>query len=671
MLKPDEALQYKYTPDNKFKRLASWWLMREDLDSPCKNRFLERADAFKDAGISAAVIFGAHFRWDFIEIFDRLHELLNYLAEILHQRGILLIDHHSANLVHRPRTSEGRREIMLYNRHHLPFYPDLDIASTLEFNGAKLDGWRMCSVKNNAPCFLERYQAEIFCMNNSGFQEAYKLYLKTLFNTGIDGLMCDDTIYYPGWDACGCGYCRELFRSQYGHKLPPANDAAFWGNFANPDFRDWIELRYHASSSFLKMVRKNCPEHNFPLFACCSGSIGKRLNLASAMSAKEFAGGVNAHLQELVGEVTSPKSYFRKLPSFMLHRAIAARKDETNIGLGYAHFPDPAFFIWAFNKLFDSTCYLSTLKGRTNLEDRQYDNTPCEDELLKPCFQFEKAHPELFGGESAAQIGVYYSFDTEVYYGSREDDYSTRFRRNIDDLFKHNIQFHIVEDSNRLQNYTVIHVPGAACLSRKEKQDFLKFLENGGTLFLSGAFGTRGKKAAPSENFMKKLGIDAEISEPVWRIFPADLFEYRDDPPPEKLEKTGKIVSGKRKISWFPESAWNLCLEQISDADKNSLVTECSPGYHYRIYHKNGRTLIHIMSFNFKSISHPKIKYNNGRPVIEKLQYTVNENDKIVIRAQNAQLYSPDLCKKQVYTRNEGQITIPLKTTTRYCIIKV
>ena len=32
------------------------------------------------------------------------------------------------------------------------------------------------------------------------FVKAYKKYIEKLLQTGIDGLMCDDITYYPGWD---------------------------------------------------------------------------------------------------------------------------------------------------------------------------------------------------------------------------------------------------------------------------------------------------------------------------------------------------------------------------------------------------------------------------------------------------------------------------------------
>lgn len=72
------------------------WPDGDNLD-----RIKQRAEDMAKAGVSAAMFFGAHFRWDFMSFFPLLHDYIAIVAEELHKNGIKLFDHHSVNLVHR------------------------------------------------------------------------------------------------------------------------------------------------------------------------------------------------------------------------------------------------------------------------------------------------------------------------------------------------------------------------------------------------------------------------------------------------------------------------------------------------------------------------------------------------------------------------------------------
>jgi hypothetical protein len=54
----------------------------------------------------------------------------------------------------------------------------------------------------------------------------------TKFNdAGIDGLMCDDIIHYPGWCSCAYKHCKAKFKEISGIELPAITDTSFWGNY--------------------------------------------------------------------------------------------------------------------------------------------------------------------------------------------------------------------------------------------------------------------------------------------------------------------------------------------------------------------------------------------------------------------------------------------------------
>ena len=110
---------------NEHRRIATWWMHWPDLqwpDSDNLDKIKARAEGFAKANVSAAMFFGAHFRWDFLPVFPLLHDYIATVAEELHKYGIKLFDHHSVNLIHRYSTREEMRHVMIDSGPHLPGY---------------------------------------------------------------------------------------------------------------------------------------------------------------------------------------------------------------------------------------------------------------------------------------------------------------------------------------------------------------------------------------------------------------------------------------------------------------------------------------------------------------------------------------------------------------------
>ena len=71
-------------------RMATWWIKWEDLNWPIPDnveKVKRRAEEFAKADVSAAVIFGTHFRWDFMPFFPLLHDYIATVAEELHNKA--------------------------------------------------------------------------------------------------------------------------------------------------------------------------------------------------------------------------------------------------------------------------------------------------------------------------------------------------------------------------------------------------------------------------------------------------------------------------------------------------------------------------------------------------------------------------------------------------------
>lgn len=331
---------------NEHYRAVSWWITWPDLgwpDEELVTKIKQRADKAAESGVNCAIIFGSHFRWDYLPFWSRLHDMFAFIAEELHQRDIQLFDHHSAVLTHRPRNPEDAWAVWRRNRHHVPFYPSMDVAATWTFEGDFLNDWRMLDVETGEPCFLTFYTAEQFCMNNPHFRTAYQEYVKRLLaDTGIDGLMSDDGIFYDGWRVCGCRWCRERFQQEYGHSLPPTDDYSFWGNRESEAFKDWIEMRFRSSADFLGAVKETLPP-DFPLMACCSTSDGSRLP-SVGMTYQDFINNSNMVMLEMCGSTPDlDGTWDKRIASQLLHLGIARDNKCPCFGLGYGFSPEPAF----------------------------------------------------------------------------------------------------------------------------------------------------------------------------------------------------------------------------------------------------------------------------------------------------------------------------------------
>jgi len=640
-------------------RMTSWWLLWEDLLFPeagIEEKVVQRAKKIKAAGIDTIVIFGCHFRWDYIYNWDRFHLLLKFIVDTCHHEGIKVFDHHSANLTHRANTLAEYQNINKTNRHHVPFFPSQEFADSITFDGHKLNDFRMISVQNGKPCYLKAYNAETFCMNNSDFVSAYKKYVEKLLQTGIDGLMCDDIIYYPSWDGCGCDYCRKKFKDQYGHDLPPATCESFWGNYESPAFKDWINMRYHDPLDFLTAVKESVGA-DFSLMSCCSSSSTKALN-GNGMSAEIMCKSLNNVMLEICGEIISEKfDYSGRIPDFMLHKAIADKHGYPNIGLGYAHNPDSAFMIWAFNKIFGSSAWISTLTGRFGVAEEIRKTIPDEADIINEAYNFEKQHADLFCGESAAKLAVLFSLDNLMYNGRAQFDYSQPWHDITTELFKQNIQFDVVLDIPSLDKYPVLLLSNFDCVSSEINNQLLDYIKQGGTIIAVGFLGFRDERGVLKEkSFLTDLGTEFKNGQFNWNIPAADLFNpakgfFKSSISTYDIYHNGKKIKQNQWISsgsfhWLPRTCTTSTLDKVKKLlPTDDFEISCPNGWVYRILKDDDKYFIHLLASNIEAVPHKDFKNTiHNEPIIEKLNFMPGSGKiRFTSSTSKAVLHSPDL----------------------------
>ncbi len=525
------------------ERLATWWVRWEDLNWPSMDnmdKIKRRADSLAEANATAAVIFGTHFRWDYLPYFTILHDYLAATAEEVHKRGLKLIDHHSVNLVHRYDTPEEMRHVILHSGPHLPFSPSREAAACWEYQGQKLNDWRMMDVVTGDVLYFPQYAAEGFCHRNPDFIQAYIHYAKRLVeDTGIDGLMADDTVHYMHMRSCGCAHCRAALRERAGIELPPAEDQTFWGNWDNPAWRDWVDIRFESNSIFQTALRDAMPE-GFSLMSC-GGASATPNALLMGTDARHFLKGTNYTNFEMSGNtppykhdpVTVNRSIGFNMVSASHHQAAAREKGVRCFGTGYGFTEPSANIIWAVNKILGADCWFGTLKQRLGLPEHILNTLPEEGDVIGKAFTFEKEHPQLFAGEQVCQVGVYFSYETRNHslYGVLRDGFCKDYSDTLTALFGAGISMHTVFSfPEKVEDCPVVILSGVYRMTDLECKSMDEYLQKGGRVIAVGPTALPDCKNTwqiPNQPETTPLGFFSTVRDGVWMKTPQWLEETK------------------------------------------------------------------------------------------------------------------------------------------------
>ncbi len=679
-------------------RTISCRLSWEDLDFPnsgIKKKFLDRAKADHEAGVEMVMIFGFHFRWDFLCCFETVHALVKFIADAYHTYGIKVMEHHSAVLTHRPRNWDGREHTFQYNHHHVPFTPDREVAARLSYNGSLINSWREIRVDDNTPVFVDCYQAENYCPNNPDFQKAYQAYVTRLFQeTGVDGLMCDDVCRYAHWAACGCEHCRSSFRQLTGRALPGANDWEFWGNFDNPDFRCWVEFRYTVGRDFLAGVRRAMPPGTL-LTTCCSKSSRKNSD-ADALDLAIWQPAINAVMLEMCGNITGtgPRSMIQRVPDVMLHHTIGRTLHGPVLGMGHAYYPDEAFLVWSFNRFFNNDVWIGSHKARLGVDYEEQKKLPDEAEMAKEAYLYEKRHQELFEVDDLTPLGVYYSPASRSFNGDSWEDYVTGFHDTIRALYSSDQPFAVTPMVPDPKQIPFLLLTDCDCLSDGELAALENYRANGGTLLISGLFGNRDAHGALRKTpALTIYGLSQQLPE-VARELPAkqrffDQFgwgEIHRDIPPE-VAFSGKLSPKCEGFHLLAERLWWTPLRAHDAANREKIIAaiitripeaplqvKTPKQLRYRLYKaKNDGYVIHFMPTDLTSVPHEYLRFQGkGDPVIREVHYTeLTGTIELKGDFQQATLFTPDKTEPISLPVNQGQTTIRLDGLKRFFSIRI
>lgn len=397
-------------------KMATWWLDFEDLQWPNREltkKWEERAKIFVKNRINTVVLFGFHFRWDYVSILNRIFGVLSEISKICHDYGLKVVEHHSATLIHRPRNMIQRQFIHDKLFRHTPFFPDN--CNDTCFDGLYINDFRQISAQNGKPAFYEGYVCEMFCPNNPNYQNAYKKLVEMHIEAfEVEGFMSDDLHFLPDEYSCGCHHCRQRFYAETGITLPAADDKNFWFNYENEGFQKWIACRYEWNADFYKRLRNILPE-KIALWGCASDCVTSRLP-SIGFSPQMYSEYWDAVFYEIWHALDIHQDYERIVTELIGFSTIAKRLKKTLIAIFYCR------------KIEDMPIWLDLL-ARENVVPWVCKNVVDKDAVMEEKLVHMMNEYKTKAHKPRAAVGVYYSESyRDLLTPSNREKYVKRFR---------------------------------------------------------------------------------------------------------------------------------------------------------------------------------------------------------------------------------------------------
>lgn len=651
------------------RRVASWWCTLDDILWPQKSvmdHIKRRAEAFAKAKIDTAINFGFHIRFDFSNYFGQLHGYYHNVCDELHKYDIKFIDHYSCNDVERPRGEEEIRKLNKGQRHHVLLYPDPIAAKFAQYEGHLFQDICEVDLRDGSRGYAWQYQMETFCFNNPGFLDMHKKYLQRLLKeVPIDGIEIDDMCEYAGLTTCGCQYCRDRFKRDYGHDIPPFGEKSFWGdtsknmlywgNYENPVFRDWLKMKSDSIVDHLKMARSVLNDK--PLMTCCSSAGPIMLNSLS-LNLEKMAPYLDFFMLENVGINVLSVNWLAKEPEALLQKDIAkSHNNAPAMALSYTVYKEGGYLGWCLSRFWGVANWSSTLEHR--LEEDPKDAMQIENIIDEyNTWEISNSDFNYRNGKDLVEVRLvsngycrengWRSADGREQWDSVKDWSST--------LVKNNIGYRILRsaelsDPEALsKENTPLILDNVGCVSDSQFAAIKGYLSRGGMVWLTLPFGVydeKGfKRSVPLSDELKKkkyknlIIIDAKASDPL-----KDL-----------------IIKGKFKP----------VLTQLSG----------DPGWAVRIRFYDNKPVVHFMNTALIAVPHPTVKDTAGNGILQDINSAIKNNklsyqiDTSKVPLSKLSIMSPELKEQKrdvaisATGKNTSGITVDLEGVKVYAVLQ-
>lgn len=596
-------------------RAASWWCNIEDLlwsQKKIVDKIKYRAEAFANAQIDTAINFGFHIRFDFSNYFGQLHGYYANVCEELHKYDIKFMDHYSCNHIERPRGEDEFRKLHKGQRHHILLFHDPIAAEFAQYEGHFFKEICEVDLRDGTRGYARQYQMEVFCHNNPGFLDMHKKYLERLMReVPFDGIEVDDMCDYAGLTTCGCIYCRDRFKKDYGHEIPPFGVKDFWGdttksmllwgNYENPVFRDWIKMKIDSAADHVKMVKSVVGEK--PLMSCCSSTGPITLNSIS-LNLERLSPNLDFFMLENVGTNINCVNWIRMDAEALQQKDIAQKRGNAPaMALSYTIYGKGGYLGWGLSRFWGVANWSSTLNHR--LEEDPADAMETED-IIGPYNNWEVKNSNLnyIDGKDFVEVRLVsssYCRDN----GWRGDDgleQWDRIKAWSANLIKNNIGYRFlrsVELSDAItlcKETTPLILDGLGCVSGSQFNAINTYLSKGGIAWLALPFGTHNEKglkwAVPlsvellKSRYKNLVLIDsATVSNPLEKLIQKSMFH-----------PVLKQLAGDRR--------WAARIRLHED-----------------------KPVIHFMNTALVAVPHPTIKDIPGLPILKDIESKIEDNN--------------------------------------------
>jgi hypothetical protein len=638
------------------RRVASWWCTLDDILWPQKSvidHIKRRAEAFAKAKIDTAMNFGFHIRFDFSNYFGQLHGYYHNVCEELHKYDIKFIDHYSCNDVERPRGEEEIRKLNKGQRHHVLLYPDPIAAKFAQYEGHLFQDICQLDLRDGSRGYARQYQMETFCFNNPGFLDMHKKYLQRLLReVPIDGIEIDDMCEYAGLTTCGCQYCRDRFKRDYGHDIPPFGEKSFWGdtsksmlywgNYENPVFRDWLKTKSDSIVDHLKMARSVL--NGIPLMTCCS-SAGPIILNSLSLNLEKMAPYLDFFMLENVGINVLSVNWLAKEPEALLQKDIAkSHNNAPAMALSYTVYKEGGYLGWCLSRFWGVANWSSTLEHR--LEEDPKDAMQIEN-IIDEYNNWEIANSDFNyrDGKDLVEVRLvsngycrengWRSADGREQWDSVKDWSSA--------LVKNNIGYRILRsaelsDPEALsKENTPLILDNVGCVSDSQFAAIKSYLSKGGMVWLTLPFGVYDEKG-----FKRPIPLSDELKKKKYKNLV--MIDAKTSDPLKDLISKGKLKP---------------VLTQLSG----------DPGWAARIRFYDNKPVIHFMNTALIAVPHPTVKDTAGNGILENINSGITNNklsyqiDTSKVPLSRLSILSPELKeqKRDVVFNTTGKNTSDIK----------
>ena len=479
------------------------------------------ARTYYDNGITAVILFGAHFRFSFWAYWEDIEDFITRLTQAFHKKGIKVIEHHSTHLTYKP-LEESYWEKRLKPGEQFYSYPDFRETSQSnpvlggENHKARLDDFAQIDGSTGKPALssyvhtegkdvywiFKHYNGHAHCFNHPAFEEAYWGHVKNIIQkSGIDGMMNDDVQWFGGGNACACEYCREKFKQETGYDLPsPDNWNEFFEDYDNPAYIAWKKFKKKQSGDFHRRMDERYKSIGFyPIRpAYCAEVLPFDTTCYGFEAARELWDYI---FQECCGII---KHSYICFATEAVHRyAMAKRHNVPSMAMLYPSTPDSTYASWALCRSWGQL-YTGTGGDITKLFDRPYR-------------EFEKKHKSLYENpEKVSDLAFYFSETTRDYTDKdAPQKYMKPYMSYLESAYVSNISCDMVfryDTVEELSKHKIIVLPYIVMISESEGEKLRKYAEKGGTLLVLGCFGEKdddGRKRTPEES-LGLLGLKSK-----------------------------------------------------------------------------------------------------------------------------------------------------------------